>query len=448
MAKGDGKYKWKTGGRVHNISLKQHEDDLNVNRYLGGNPDLSAPPTGAQAVREANSAADLQYGPQVQAAQQLQANVQPWFRDYQARVAGYAQAAQALANPVLQQAAAYQQAAGQQQAPGLDPASVAGQQSAQAAQGRQALSQLGLDAENAQALATQNYFSGQQANAQAVLPQQQQQAAQALAAAQGQRGNAVQTFLTGARQNAQNYAIARGTLGLNTVKAQSDADQASAAETEKNRHNVASETAATDRTNAQTQAAADKQNAAAATPNKYGVPAGQWNTWSTSHRQRVMDAYNENHAKGTGDKDAAKHIADVHAATGKVQNTVTDIIGAWNSHTTDETDDTTKTVPDSQGRKPGSAGYKTTYAGRKLTPAEIKKVLGSDYSPQMIHIALLRRAGKKLDQASVDYLHNLDQNFRIPRDWLPGDNRRGVTQPLNRGSGKSDPSKTGAGDFK
>jgi hypothetical protein len=103
-----------------------------------------------------------QFGPQLQAARQLQTNVEPWFHDYMARVAGYAQAAQSQANPVLQQATAYQQGAAAQAPPGLDPNSEAGQQAAQAATGRQALAQLGLDALNTQNTATQDLFKGQQ----------------------------------------------------------------------------------------------------------------------------------------------------------------------------------------------------------------------------------------------------------------------------------------------
>jgi hypothetical protein len=172
-----------------------------------------------QAYREANAAANAQFGPQLQAAKQLQTNTEPWFRDYMARVAGYAQAAQAQAAPVLQQAQSYQQGAAAQTAPGLDPNSAAGQQAAQAASGRQALAQLGLDALNSQNTGTQDLFKGQQSIAARELPEAMTAAAQRTAGAQSQRNAAVTGFLTTARQNAQNYQIARGTLGLNTSKA-------------------------------------------------------------------------------------------------------------------------------------------------------------------------------------------------------------------------------------
>jgi hypothetical protein len=178
MAKG--KYAWGDGrGKVHSIPLAQHKTDVRALHALGGNTDLTAPPTGVQAYREATAAADAQFGPQLQAAKQLQTNTEPWFRDYMARVAGYAQAAQAQAAPVLQQAQSYQQGAAAQ-APhrALDPTSAAGQQAAQAASGRQALAQLGLDALNSQNTGTQDLFKGQQSIAARELPEAMTAAAQ------------------------------------------------------------------------------------------------------------------------------------------------------------------------------------------------------------------------------------------------------------------------------
>lgn len=419
-----GKYDWGRGGKVHSISKATHQQNVAAKQALGGSLDLTAPPTGVQAVTEANSAADLQYGPQVNAAKQLQANVNPWYTDYMARVAGYAQAARTQMAPVLAQATAYQEGAATQAPPGLDPTSAAGQQAAQAAAGRGALAQLGNDALNTNAQATQDYFGGQQAMAAKQLPDAQAQATTRLADAQSQRGAKVQEFLTGARQNAQNYQIARGTLNLNDAKAQADAADAAAVVTEKNRHNVASETNTANKTAAQQTAAANKQAAAGATPNKYGIPADQWNHWSTRHRQRTIDAFNAKGAQGANDKAAAKHASDVHAATGKVENTVTDIINTWDTFAkTGQVDDTTKPLPDAAGKAPNTPGWKPTYKQRPPHPSEIKSQLAADHptwSPQMIHIALLRSANppKPLDQASIDYLHNLGTDVRIPKGWL------------------------------
>jgi hypothetical protein len=78
-------------GKVHSIPLGQHKTDVKALHALGGNTNLTAPPTGVQAYREAQAAANAQFGPQVAAAKQLATNVAPWFNDFQARVAGYAQ---------------------------------------------------------------------------------------------------------------------------------------------------------------------------------------------------------------------------------------------------------------------------------------------------------------------------------------------------------------------
>jgi hypothetical protein len=115
-----GRYNWGDGrGKVHSIPLGQHKTDVKALHALGGNTNLTAPPTGVQAYREAQAAANAQFGPQVAAAKQLATNVAPWFNDFQARVAGYAKAANAQAQPVLGQATAYQQGAAAQLPPGL-----------------------------------------------------------------------------------------------------------------------------------------------------------------------------------------------------------------------------------------------------------------------------------------------------------------------------------------
>jgi hypothetical protein len=236
----------------------QHKTDVKALHALGGNTNLTAPcrpgcrRTGRRRLAanvkalhalggNTNLTAGCSSGPQVAAAKQLATNVAPWFNDFQARVAGYAKAANAQAQPVLGQATAYQQGAAAQLPPGLDPNSDAGQQAAQAASGRQALSQLGLDALNTQNTAAQNYFGGQQTIAAKEQPAAQTAAALRLAAAKSQRGAAVTAGLTTARQNAQNYNIAQGTLGLNTAKAQADAAQTQATTTERVRHDKAGE---------------------------------------------------------------------------------------------------------------------------------------------------------------------------------------------------------------
>jgi hypothetical protein len=293
-----GKYAWGDGrGKVHSISRAQHKTDAQALHALGGSTDLTAPPTGVQAYREANAAANAQFGPQLQAAQQLQTNTEPWFRDYMARVAGYAQAAQAQAAPVLQQAQSYQQGAAAQTAPGLDPNSDAGKQAAQAAQGRQALSQLGLDALNSQNTSTQDLFKGQQAIAARELPEAMTAAAQRTAGAQSQRNAAVTGFLTTARQNAQNYQIARGTLGLNTEKAAADAATTAASTTERVRHDKASERTAAKNAGA---AATQGYRPGGSGMNKYGFTYDEWTALSPKDQGKWRTGKNTGKADSTG----------------------------------------------------------------------------------------------------------------------------------------------------
>jgi hypothetical protein len=284
-----GRYDWGDGrGKAHSISLQDHRTNVKALHALGGNTNLTAPPTGVQAYREAQAAANAQFGPQVQAARQLQTNVAPWFNDFQARVAGYAQAAQAQAAPVLGQAQSYQQGAAAQLPPGLDPNSDAGQQAAQAASGRQALSQLGLDALNTQNTAAQNYFGGQQTIAAKEQPAAQTAAALRLAAAKSQRGAAVTAGLTTARQNAQNYNIAQGTLGLNTAKAQADAAQTQATTTERVRHDKASEqNSKAAQAFQRKQAQSTGYGAGRPGLNKYGFTYDQWTALSPKAQARA-----------------------------------------------------------------------------------------------------------------------------------------------------------------
>jgi hypothetical protein len=276
------KYAWGDGrGRVHSIPLKQHKTDVKAMHALGGSTDLTAPPSGVQAYREAQAAATAQFGPQVAAAKQQQTNIAPWFKDYMARVAGYAQAANQQAQPVIDQAQTYQTGAAAQTAPGLDPNSEAGQQAAQAASGRQALAQLGLDALNTQNTATQNYLGGLGTVAAKELPRAQTAAANALANAKSQRGAAVQNYLTTARQNAQNYQIAEGTLGLNTTKAQADAAIQQASVGERTRHDKAGERNSAAATKFAKQKA-QQTGYGAGRPglNKFGFTYDQWTAMS------------------------------------------------------------------------------------------------------------------------------------------------------------------------
>jgi hypothetical protein len=92
----------------------------------------------------------------------------------------------------------------------------------------------------------------------------------------------------------------------------------------------------------------------------------------------VIDAFNAKKHPGTGDSAAAKkkaaeeegaekHAAAVHGASGKVENTVTDIIGAWNGYAAgdrrhDQAD--RRTASPKTGRQADPR--------RKLTPDDIR----------------------------------------------------------------------------
>jgi hypothetical protein len=419
---GKGKYDWGPGGKVHSIPLAQHQLDTRS---------LTAPPNYGQALQEANAAADLQYGPGVASAQRLAGNVAPWFADHLARVAGYAQAAQRMMAPTLAQAQAYQQGAAAQLPPGIDPNSQAGQQAAQAASGRQSIAQLGLDALNTQGQATQDYFGGLQSSASRELPQAQSAADVALAQAQGQRGAAVNSYLTSARQNAQNYAIARGTLNLNTDKAASDATLGAAKLT-------ADTQAKKDKAAADAKARKDAATAKGETVNKYGYTADQWSRFSPGHRQQIMTQLGQ--GAGTG-KDAKNHADAITKASGKIQNQITDITNFRQTDVGQPTDDTSAQNGFNGGKDPKTKQYPS----RPVTQADVDREKVAKYG-MLARIAIAIRDGRKLDQNAIDYLHNQDPNFRIPRSWLPQP-RKGTPGVANvpSASSPSDPYGSGPG---
>lgn len=374
-----GRYDWgDKKGAVHSISADQHRQN---------SQSLTAPPTYKGAMQDATAAADVQYGPQVQAAQQMQVNLPTWYADHMARVAGYAKAALAQSQPVLDQAQAFQTGTGQALPPGVDPNSTAGQTAATAAKGREALAGLGKNALQANSQATQDYLTGQGALASRELPQALAAAAQSTANVQSQRGAAITAALATARQNAQNYGIARATLGANVANNQAD-------------------NALTVRGQDITQANNDANNAL--TERGQDISAT-----NAADRQAAADAKKKAAALAKKRTEAKKHTGELTKATGGVQSLVTDIIGKYDSYVGQETDDTSKPL-DPKTKK---------YPGRPLTKDEIKRVLGAAdkaYTPGMLHVALMVREGKPLDQAAIDYLHQTDPNVRIPREWLRG----------------------------
>jgi hypothetical protein len=204
-------------------SRAQHKTDVRALHALGGNTDLTAPPTGVQAYREATAPRTRS---SVRSFRQRSS-----FRRTRSRGSGTTwpgslgtrRPLRRRPHPSCSRRRATSRAPPRRPRRALDPTSAAGQQAAQAASGRQALAQLGLDALNSQNTGTQDLFKGQQSIAARELPEAMTAAAQRTAGAKSQRNAAVTGFLTTARQNAQNYQIARGTLNLNTEKAAADA---------------------------------------------------------------------------------------------------------------------------------------------------------------------------------------------------------------------------------
>lgn len=424
-APGKGRYQWATGGKVHNISLAQHNQDVNVQRTLGTN-DLTAPPTGAQAIKEANASADMQFAPQIQAAQQLQTNLPGWYADYLARVAGYATAAKTMAAPVIAQSTAFQNNTATQLPPGIDPNSVAGQQAIQAAQGRAALAQAGTDALNANAQATQDYFGGQQQIAAKELPQAQTAAGQQLASAQSQRGAAVSNYLTTARTQAQNYAIARGTLGLNTAKAKSDATAASDAAKAKvtaddNKMIISgpfagltnAEVRALDPTTLASMRAAAKTPAAAEKPYSSGAFAGMKPSELARHSrswiQGQIDTYNSGKGQRSSDAAAEKALEGRRTSSNKEASRVTDItdrVGTYAAR------------PIRTGTTTRNADGSTTEQTRPATPEDVTNMLLKDgFSAEEIKLALKVRSGQPLTQSDILLAHRMGL-AHIPNAWL------------------------------
>lgn len=432
-------YDWGPGGKVHTIPLGQHQQNVRAQQRYGIDikAPVSTPLTNQQAYGLAEASANREYQPQIQAAQQMGANAQPWFQDYIRRTAAAQQQAAAYAQPVLNQAAqwANQPAAA---APGLDPNSQAGQQSSQAASSGQGLAKLGADVLASVAQSTNGYMAGQQDTAAAQIPVAQAYYGQQAAQLRGQREQAVSDNYGKTRVSEQNAQLAYQTLGLNTARAAADASNTAA--TIRQRTVAARQKAVTERQKEQR-----KTKAEAREPNKYGIPNGQWEKWSTSHRQRVIDAYDKK-THPTGPTEAQKradikakeqHKAAINKATGSVRVDVDNVIHKWNELVGQETDDTSKPKDLLTGE----------YPPRKVTPSDIKRILGAKNDAGLIHVALLVRTGKPLDQAAINYLHAKDPNLRIPREWIRGKQQpqRGVSKTPSQAPTKQDPYGSGPG---
>jgi hypothetical protein len=415
--KATGLYSWNGGPATHTISQDQHAANM-LGASAGLPPgtlsaNLTDPLSTSGAYGLAQLLAKGQYQPQIDANQTLQRSVPAWFQSYQNDVqAGRngPQGIQTLSAPVL---ASANQAVQNVQAlpPGIDPNSPEYQRAVQAAQGRGSLAQLGADTLQSVATAGDNYLAGQQAVAARQLPQVQQDLVNQGAQLKGQYGSAVANNFNTLRTGEQNYGLAQATLASNVANQQADNAVA-----QQNANTQAQSVKNTAKNNAA------KQKAAGQKPNQYGIPEAQWEKWSSSHRQRVIDAANKQKQKPSTDAANQKKMAAIQKATGGIQTQVQNALQDWKSYVGKETDDTTKPKDPKTGQ----------YPPRLLNPDDIKSLLrAKGYDAGLIHVMLLVRVGKPLDQQAIDYLHHKDPNIRIPRSWLNGKPAAPTSRPGN-----------------
>lgn len=438
-------HKWPDGS-YHSIPYQQHRQNVDAKRY-GINLDdpLSAPLSNREAYGLAEQAADRVYGPQIQTQQTLNNSLQPWFDQYVTQVGAQRQAAAAFAQPYVQNAQTAVQNAGQV-APGLDPSSAQYATEQRAAQGRQAIQQNSANVLATVPVLADNAYGAQLVNAQRELPQLKTYGAQQLGALKSQRGAAVVENYGQGRTAAQNADIAYKTLGLDTAKAAGRDPITGEKLPEEPEDRITSGAFAgysdseigamsPGERQAKIDAYAKSKGTSGDKINKYGIPESQWARWSTSHRQRVIRQYGS--GSGGKSKDEEKRIAGVRKATGDFKSKITDGIGDW-----DLLEREPVPVPDKEDVKDGKK-IKVPQKPRKATTDEVRRAMREKgYSAQEIHIVLLRRVGKPLDKAAIDYMRS--KGLRIPREWMPKKGS-GITTERSRPATRNDPYGSGVG---
>lgn len=411
-------YSWNGGPKTHNISQGQHEQNVQARGYgIDLNAPASQPLSSQAAFALANATAGQQYDPQIQAAKQIGASVDPWVRNYIAETTARQQAAQAYAAPMVQQAQTWADQA-PTAAPGLDPNSVAGQQSTQAATSGQGLARLGYATLAAIPVATNGYLAGQADMARQQVPGAQAYYAQQAANLQGQKAGQTASNYGTIRQNEQNASIAYGTLGVNQQNALSNAGYDPV-------------------TGKQLPAKpSSKYEPGGSGLNKYGYSYDEWTKLSDADKNDARTGASGKAAK-QAEKDAAaakKKQAAIQKAHGTVTNKVTNIIEKWTGPAT-VNEPVTTTDP--------TTGQKTTVnKPRPATKAEHRQAIIDQYG-FLGRIAIAVQEGRPLDAKAQAYLHNLDPNFRIPREWLVGkpqttaqqNNPHGTAQTPDRAPG-------------
>jgi len=279
-------------------------------------PDLTAPLTPKLLNSQVNAAAKLRYGPQqaelkkqqgISALQQRR--IPEFYADYQNRIAALAQQAQANATAAAQAAATRTQAtqgadqqrmadlSAQERADaalrGTTPSNQIQATAQQAATSRQANADLVASLAAQRAAGDQTFFgarqlAGQQAQAQAL--QKERDFAGGLSQKNRDLLDAIGAFKTDTRQKLtqaeRDYALNLQVAGGN--QAYKDAQlKLAGARIKTTRHGQ-------DQTHADRMAAlkAKGQNV-----NKYGFTNDQWQGFSTSHRQRVIKAFQKSGGK-------------------------------------------------------------------------------------------------------------------------------------------------------
>jgi hypothetical protein len=404
-----GGYDWGDGkGRVHSIPKAQHQRNVTAQRNYGLGPDtpLDAPLTAQQAWGMAQASAGQVYDPQIQQARQMQTNAPVWYQNYINESKAAQAAAQTYAQPIVDTAKTAVTNAGAT-APGLDPSSPQYAKEQQAAQGRQAITQLGANTLEAIPAALNAYLAGQQSIAARELPQVQAGYGQQIGQLQGQRAGAVNEAYGQIRQGEQNASLARSTLGLNTAKAEADAayDAASlgqkASENRRDRRDKAAEV------------------------NQYGVPNSDWRKMSTAERQKVIKEFKAGGGTSAADKEAAKkkaaekkRVQGIRKASGGFQSKVRDAQTAWERY--------------ARVKNPATDANGNVIPGKfiKATPDQIKQKLREEkYTETEIHVMLMLRGGKKLTPSEIDQIKQQNPDIRIPREWLQSNRRKAPRKP-------------------
>lgn len=367
---------------------------------VGPDTPLDAPLTAQQGYAMANAAADRAYLPQINAVKGLQTSAPVWYQDYLNRNVATQQAAQAYAQPLLDQSRAAVQNVSTG-TPGLDPGSAQYAKDQQAAQGRASIAQLGADSLAAVPVATNAYFAGQQTTAARELPQTLAGYGQQLGQLGSQRAQAVSDEYGQIRTGEQNAGIARETLGLNTQKAAADVDISRGVDPVTGKPLPGKPKTASER-----KTEADL---------KYFEEHGYYPTTGPQAPKKSEDQKKAEQAA----KDLKTKRASIKKSTGRIKGRVTDARDAWERYAAAR-NPATKYDPDRGENVPDIDPVTKKQKTIKATPDQIKARLRKDkYTEAEIHAMLVLRAGKTLTPSDIQRLKDQDPNFRVPAEWRP-----------------------------